>query len=598
MFKKAIVVPGQLGSFIKLALARLRFLVRTNELWLIVVAAGVGAVAGLLVTLMNLIAQTLHQLIFKIDVGDRLSSAQDLLPAAAFLAPICGGLVLGVIMIGLEKWRKRPALDPIEANALHGGRLSLFDSLLVTGQNLVSNGFGASVGLEAGYTQLCSGFASWVGRSFGLRRSDLRILLGCGAAAAIGTAFNAPLTGAFYTFELIVGTYSIVTLAPIFIASLTGVFVGRLLTGGATLINIGDFGTVVNGDYFPALVLGVLSGGLGILIMQGVTLVETAARKSFIPAVARPLIGGAIVGGLALISPEVLSSGHGALHINLAASVPWAMLIFLLVLKSIASAVSIGSGFRGGLFFAALFLGAIFGKLFAFTVPTVFHTATLTPEIYAIVGMSSLAVAIIGGPLTMTFLALEMTGDFPIAALVLMAVIASSVTVRKSFGYSFATWRFHLRGESIRSAHDIGWIRTLTVGKLMYRDVRTVRDDTHLAVLRRDFPLGSAQRVVIVDHADRYAGIIVVPELYAAHLDQDVGSVIAKDLLRNQNDVLLPQMNAKEAASIFDTTESEELAVIDAPETRKVVGLLTESRTLRRYSEELDRRRHDDSGEY
>jgi CIC family chloride channel protein len=385
-------------------------------------------------------------------------------------------------------------------------------------------------------------------------------------------------------------------LAPIFIAALTGVFVGRVLTGGGALINIGDFGTVVNGDYFPAVVLGVLSGGLGVLIMQGVTLVETAARRSAVPAVARPLLGGVVVGCLALISPEVLSSGHGALHINLSASVPWTALVILLVLKSVASAVSIGSGFRGGLFFAALFLGAIFGKLFAFTVPTVFHTATLTPEIYAIVGMSALAVAIIGGPLTMTFLALELTGNFTIAALVLMSVIASSVTVRKSFGYSFATWRFHLRGETIRSAHDVGWIRSLTVGKLMRRDVRTVREDTSLAVLRRDFPLGSAERVIVVDNAERYSGIITIPELYAAELEHKADTIIAKDLAKNRQDTLLPQMNAKEAAAVFDQIESEELAVIDAPDTRKVVGLLTETHTLRRYSEELDRRRQEESG--
>ena len=423
------------------------------------------------------------------------------------------------------------------------------------------------------------------------------MLVGCGAAAAIGTAFNAPLTGAFYAFELIVGTYSIVTLAPIFVAALTGVFIGRTLTGGAPFINIGDFGTVTNSDYFPAIVLGILSGGLGVLIMQGVTLIEAAARKSVVPAEARPLVGGVIVGCLALISPEVLSSGHGALHINLAASIPWTTLLFLLVLKSLASAVSIGSGFRGGLFFAALFLGAVFGKLFAFAVPAVFHVSTLTPEIYAIVGMSTLAVAIVGGPLTMAFLVLELTGDFPITALVLVSVIASSVTVRKTFGYSFATWRFHLRGESIRSAHDVGWIRSLTVGKLMRRNVRTVRDDTSLAVLRRDFPLGSAQRLIVVDRADTYAGIIVVPELYADHLDPDVNSKTARDLLRNQHDALLPKMNAKEAAALFDATESEELAVIDGRETRKVVGLLTESHTLRRYSEELDRTRREASGE-
>ena len=93
-----------------------------------------------------------------------------------------------------------------------------------------------------------------------------------------------------------------------------------------------------------------------------------------------------------------------------------------------------------------------------------------------------------------------------------------------------------------------------------------------------------------------YVGIITIAELYAANLEQDDGTVIAKDLAKNQQDTLLPKMNAKEAAAIFDQIESEELAVIDALDTRKVVGLLTESHTLRRYSEELDRRRQEESG--
>ena len=123
-----------------------------------------------------------------------------------------------------------------------------------------------------------------------------------------------------------------------------------------------------------------------------------------------------------------------------------------------------------------------------------------------------------------------------------------------------------------------------------------MRDDTSLAVLRRDFPLGSADRAIVIDNAERYVGIITIAELYAANLEQDDGTVIAKDLAKNQQDTLLPKMNAKEAAAIFDQIESEELAVIDALDTRKVVGLLTESHTLRRYSEELDRRRQEESG--
>ncbi|TCR83816.1 chloride channel protein [Rhizobium sp. BK376] len=585
---------GALYSFFDLG--RMRAALRRSELGMIFAGAFVGITSGCAVTAMSVISRTMHTLIFGIDDSGRLSSAQVDDKFLLLASPVVGGIVLGLMIFILAKTRKKPMVDPIEANALHGGRLSLTDSILVAVQNLISNGFGASVGLEAGYTQIAAGIASKLGYKLQLRRSDLRTLVGCGAAGAIAAAFNAPLTGAFYAFELIIGTYSIITLTPVVVSALISTLVARLLSGNDFNIDVGDFGSVVPADYIPALLLGAFCAGAGILIMQGVSFIEELARKSSIALPFRPALGGIVVGLLALITPQVLSAGHGALHLNLANTIAIPTLIGILLLKSLASAVSIGSGFRGGLFFASLFMGALLGKIFAYSAPYFDH-ATLTPVIYAVVGMSSLAVAIIGGPLTMTFLALEITGDFPITALVLAAVITSSLVVRSTFGYSFATWRFHLRGESIRSAHDVGWIRSLTVGRMMREDVRTASVNITVEEFRHDFPIGSTQRVILVDDADKYAGIVLVPDIYASPVDKnDEGKSIA-DFTKYRNDFLQPQMNAKQAAAIFDKTESEALAVVNNLIERKVVGQLSESYTLRRYAEELDRRRREISGE-
>jgi CIC family chloride channel protein len=193
----------------------------------------------------------------------------------------------------------------------------------------------------------------------------------------------------------------------------------------------------------------------------------------------------------------------------------------------------------------------------------------------------------------MAFLALESTASLPLTVAVLATAVVSSLTVRRTFGYSFATWRFHLRGETIRSAVDIGWVRNLTVGRMMRQDIRPVRADTSLAMFRRDYPLGSTNRVVAIDVADRYAGIVWVADAHAA------GEQITRldELLHHTNAVLLPQMTVKEAATLFETAEADALAVVDSRESLHVLGLLTEQYALRRYSEELDRRRRDISGE-
>jgi CIC family chloride channel protein len=248
--------------------------------------------------------------------------------------------------------------------------------------------------------------------------------------------------------------------------------------------------------------------------------------------------------------------------------------------------ISLGSGFRGGLFFASLFVGSLVGKLFGQGVTLVAPELNLDPTICVLAGMGVLAVAIVGGPLTMTFLVLETTGDFAITGAVLAACVTASLFVRETFGYSFSTWRLHLRGESIRSAHDVGWVRQMTVGRLMRRDPPSIGAAESLAEFRRKYPLGSTHAVAVIDDQHRYVGLLPTPDAFAEGLDPV--APVAR-LARQQAAVLTPELNVKEAMTAFDRTETETLVVVDNPEERRVIGLLTEKYTARRYAEELDK---------
>ncbi len=571
----------------------LRALVRADEIWLVVLAAAVGAAAGGTVVAMSGIAQVMHHILFALPDGEYLSAQITVSPYNALLVPTIGGVILGAAGWLLSRWNARQVVDPIEANALYGGRMSLKDSLIVVAQTVWSNGVGASVGLEAGYAQIGSAMASRLGRAFRVRRTDLRLLVGCGAAGAIAAAFNAPLTGAFYAFELVIGTYSLATLAPVVMSAICAVTVMRLLVGDVEGFDIRVPTQIEAIDYVPILALGMLCALGGIALMRGVTIVEAMARRTRVPGWLRPAAGGLAVGALALINPAVLSSGHSALRIALDAPYGMSHIALLILLKSLASAISIGTGFRGGLFFASLFLGALLGKLFAGGLAMVTTVQALPAVVCALVGMSGLAVAVVGGPLTMAFLALESTGSLPMTVAVLAASVVSTITVRRTFGYSFATWRFHLRGEAIRSAVDIGWMRNLTVGKMMRREFRRVPLDMTIETFRRQFPLGAVARVVAVDSAGRYAGILATSEAHAA--SDDAASLA--EVVHHLKDVLLPQMTIREAVQTFEKAESDELAVVDSAETLRVIGVLTEQFALRRYSEELEKRRRELSGE-
>ncbi|MBU6456811.1 MAG: chloride channel protein [Bradyrhizobium sp.] len=573
---------------------RLRAFIRAHETSLVVLALLIGATGGLVVASMSVAVEGFHVALFDLEWGDRLSSQFRIEPLRALLVPSLGGLVLGVAFLLLARWRPAREIDPIEANALHGGRMSFRGSVIVALQTVWSSGVGASVGLEAGYTQLASGLAASLGRAFHLRRADQRVMVGCGAAAAIAGAFGAPLAGSFYAFELVIGGYTPASLTPVGVAAVAGYVVAHALAPLSLGVAVGPIGDVVGHDLALAGLLGILAALTGIAIMRGVALCEALLAKTGIWPPLRSAFGGLAVGLLALATPQVMSSGHGALHFAGFVSIPLTVLATMFALKAIASILSLGSGFRGGLFFATLFLGALGGHLFAGALDTLWPGLKLGGNVYAIIGMSALSASVIGGPLTMSFIALESTGNLWLTTAVLVAVMISTQITRELFGYSFATWRFHLRGETIRSAADIGWIRDLTVRSLMRPDLTTASASMPLEEFRSKFPLGSKTQVVAVDAEGRYAGIALVAEAHAPDL-QAVNGLI--DILHFQHVVLHPTMNIQEAIAIFDAAEAESLAVVETGGERRPIGVLSEAHAVRRYAEESEQRRREAVGE-
>jgi CIC family chloride channel protein len=573
---------------------RLRAWVRARESGTMVLAAVVGAIAGLVVGIMSGIVAILHELFFWLPPHERLSASLKINPALAVVVPAAGGLALGVAARWISRMRRERLIDPIEANAVRGGRMSFRGSMIVALQTMWSSGVGASVGLEAGYTQAASGIASWLGRLFHLRRNDLRLMVGCGAAGAISGAFGAPFGGAFYAFELVMGGYTASALVPIAIAALNGYLVAKAFSPMQLGLYADAMGPVTGKDLVIASAFGVIAALVGVSIMRGVALCEQLLDRSKMWPPLRPLTGGLLVGIMALATPQVMSSGHGALHLSGMMDKPLRFIAMVFILKIFASIVSLGSGFRGGLFFASLLLGAIGGRLFAAGSSALWPGLMLDANVYEIIGVGALSASIIGAPLTMTFIALESTGDFWLATAVLIAVLISTQITREIFGYSFATWRFHLRGETIRSAADVGWIRDLTVGRMMRPDFHTVQRDTSIEAFRTQFPLGSSGQVIAVDPDGHYAGIVSVPEAHGLEggLEKPV-----EIILHHRDMVLLPSMNVREAAAAFDRAEAESLAVVDSPVSRHAIGLLSESHTLRRYAEESEQRRRELIGE-
>ena len=575
-------VPRRSLRDLALAFAlRQRRRLRESEAAFILLAALVGLAAGFSTNIQSALAHGIQELLYGVKIN-RLSALGSIHHPWKLLALPLGGFVLVLIGFAARR-RKREPIDVVEANALHGGRIPFLDNLIVAAQTIVSNGAGASVGLEATYAQMGGGIASILGQVLKLRRNDLRTLVGAGAGAAIGAAFGAPLTGAFYAFEIVIGAYTPAAVAPVVAAALAAALVTRSLGVEPYLIATTGDRLITLGDYLVYAVLGLACALCGVVIMRLVTWAEGFVKSLTALRRWRPVVGGALLIPIAWASPQALSAGHGALHLDLMLHLSIAYLGAIILLKILASVVSLSFGFRGGLFFASLFLGSLMGQLAAeLLAASPLHLA-LDGNDAAMVGMAALSVSIVGGPMTLSLLILEATHDFALMGVVLTASLVASAFTREAFGYSFSTWRLHMRGAAIRSPRDIGWMHHMTAARLMRRDPATMRNTSSIADFRMKVQLGSTSKVVLVDEGGHYHGIVPTAAAYAPTLDPlaPLASIATlKDIsLQTTSDI-------KAILAIFDRVSADDLAVVD-PEGQ-VAGVVSEKYVRRRFFEESE----------
>jgi chloride channel protein, CIC family len=328
-----------------------------------------------------------------------------------------------------------------------------------------------------------------------------------------------------------------------------------------------------------------------------VTSTEALFRSLAVPRWARPAIGGLLIGAIAVPFPQILGSGHGGIMRALHSGFDLPFLAGLIVAKIVASAVSIGSGFRGGLFSTSLFLGSLFGSFIGAGLAQLGPQLGADPLVYAMVGMGAVAAAIVGAPVTMIMIVLETTGDFSAMIGVMVGVVTAAIAVRHWFGYSFATWRFHLRGLSIRSPEDVGWINELLVGPMMRRDPAVIAAELPVEGLRKRFPAGTTRQVFVVDRQGALSGIIDPGDASVVN-DAEANKTVG-ELVSQPAPFLLPSDNLRAALDRFSQAAQETLPVVDNAKDRRIIGYMSEAYALRRYAHELEGHRggrQDDAG--
>ncbi|KTD07532.1 chloride channel protein [Legionella jamestowniensis] len=499
------------------------------------------------------------------------------------LVTVLGGIFLGWLLRLAGRFKRLAIVDPVEANALEGGKMSLGDSLILVGLSIVSITIGGSVGFEAAMTQLGAGSLSFIGQKLNLERRDLRILVSCGTGAGIAAIFGAPLAGTFYALELVVGGYAMRALLPTLLASAMSSHIIYIFIGYQPIFLASDIGPPALWHFPLAILTGISAAIIGIAVMRGTTGFEKILSSFRVPTIAKPTLGALILGLVSLRVPEVMGPGHHSINEILAGSNLLGGMMVLLLAKIIASVACVGSGFRGGLFSASLFLGATLGYLVHGLLLLPVFGPTIPLDLAVVAGMAGVATSIIGTPIAIVLLMVETAGlQTGVVTTAITVIIASHLT-RYWFGYSFSTWRFHVRGNDLLGPRDIGRLRELSFGDLQLNNPLRVSLQTSINSAAKKTSETDLNVIALEEREGRFVGLVSCQELLESRPNTPALALCnlaqKPEFCVHKNEPLINYIEK------IGESSAGEIAVLD--EQEHLIGLASEAAVLHRYLMEI-----------
>lgn len=363
------------------------------------------------------------------------------------ITPAIGGLIVGIMLETLMPGKRAYGVaDVIAARAQTSQRMSFKEGIYSALISVISLGFGASAGREGPVVHMGASISSLFSEKLGLGDRSTRIMLACGVASAVSASFNAPIAGVLFAHEVILGHYAASAFVPIVISSVAGTIISRLYFGETAAFLIPDY-QITSYWEFPAFaLLGVVSALVAISFQATLVGADWTARHIQMRTWMRPVLGGLLIGFIAIFYPEVLGVGYEATNQALYGQLPITMLLTLLVVKTLATAITFASRFGGGVFSPALYLGAMTGGTFGLIAASFSPDLASSGGVYAIIGMGAVAASVIGAPISTVLIVFELTGGYTLTIALLITIAISHGLTQALHGRSFFHWQLEMRG--------------------------------------------------------------------------------------------------------------------------------------------------------
>ena len=570
-------------------LARFRMSERT---FMVVIAIAIGILAGFGAIFFRFAIQ-FFQAIFFGSWHYTLEYALQLPWYVKFLAPAAGGLIVGPIVYYFAREAKGHGVPEVmESIMLRGGAIRPRVIIAKVTASALSIGSGGSVGREGPIVQIGSALGSSLGQLLRVTGTQLRTFVACGTAAGIAATFNAPIAGALFAMEVILGDFGISQFSPIVVSAVTATVVSRHFLGDFSAFVIPHYELVSVYEMIPYVILGSLAAFVALAFIYVLYKTEDIFERLRVPALLKPVVGGLIIGAVGIFYPHIFGVGYDTISLALDGELVWYFLLFLVFLKVIATSITIGSGGSGGIFAPSLFIGASLGGLVGTVVHNLAPLHTASPGAYALVGMGAVAAGAMHAPITAILIIFELTNDYKIILPLMISCIISVLITTRLKTDSIYTLKLARRGINIFKGQDINVLHSFKVSQVLKTDYERIHADTPLPKLIDLIAKSPRTNFFVVDKSNQLLGEITIHDLRKIIYESEILEhiIVAYDLMTPIRHYFTPTDTLDHVIKAFGDMNTDELPVVDDENEKYIIGTVSKHDVIEKYNQEVLKR--------